>query len=395
MSISGSVPEKYHARYKKFREFVTEFVEPEACNWDASGRMPQSIIDRIGEAGFFGALIPQKYGGQGWDYTTFGLLNEAFGRGSSSLTVLFTVQNMVASSILKWGTEAQINQWVRPIAAGEKIAAFAITEPNVGSDISAVETTLTRSGDKLLVSGTKVYITFAGLADYYLVFGYLGSQSVACIVEKNMPGVRVTPLKDMLGFKSCHLARIDFDEVEISADNIIGKPGFGISHVAPVGLHCGRLSTAFSAAGLTRACLESAISRAAHRKVAGKGIEAFDSVRAVIADMGVAYESGLLFCLNAARACEEKSLTAVEQTITAKYVASKSSVSAADKAMQVCGAHGCNGALSPVSRYYRDARIMEIIEGTSLVLQGVMGNYFLHGYKPAIAVKKQTSPLLV
>jgi alkylation response protein AidB-like acyl-CoA dehydrogenase len=391
MSMIAALPEKYHDRYKKFREFVTAHVEPHACEWDFNGRMPESIIDRIAEAGYFGALIPEKYGGKGWDFTTFGLLNEAFGRGSSSLTVLFTVQNMVAASILKWGTPAQINRWIRPVASGELIAAFAITEPNVGSDISAVATKFTQSGDKLILSGTKTYITFAGIADIYLVFGYLGNQSVACVVEKKMPGVRVTPIKEMLGFKSCHLARLDFDEVEISMDNIIGKPGFGISHVAPVGLHCGRLSTAFSSAGLVRACLEASISRASRRKASGKNLDSFESVRNLIAEMGMAYETSLLHCLNAARACEERSATVVEQTIAAKYAASKSAVSAAGNTIQICGAFGCNGALSPVSRYYRDARIMEIIEGTSQVLQGVLGTYYINTYKQAIPVVKQAS----
>ncbi|CAN5469159.1 acyl-CoA dehydrogenase family protein [soil metagenome] len=368
--------------YYEFCDFVKQNVEPEAGLWDQQETMSREIISYIGERGYFGAIIPTSFGGKGWGHVTSGLLNEAFGRGSSSLTVLFTVQNMVASTLMKWGNAKQIFKWIEPMAKGDIIAAFALTEPGTGSDIQSIKTEYTHKGDRLVLNGTKRWITFAGIADIYLVFGQMDGKSVACIVEKDMPGVSVKPISDMLGFKACHLAQLDFENVEIPLENIIGKPGFALSHIAPLGLHCGRLSTAFSSVGLIRACMETSIERAGKRMISAIPLDSFNPVRNLIAEMGLGYETSLMLCLSAAKEEDERSPIAIERTIAAKYVASKNAVSAASNAVQINGAHGCHETSSPTSRYYRDAKIMEIIEGSSQVLQNVLGTYYINNYKP-------------
>jgi alkylation response protein AidB-like acyl-CoA dehydrogenase len=373
----------HRERYSEFREFVKAEVEPLASQWDKNGAIPRDFIRYLGENRFFGALMPEALDGMGWDHTTYGLLNEAFGRASSSLTVLFTVQNMVASALLKWGSPAQLRQWIPPMARGEVIAAFALTEPAVGSEISAIKTSFTRKGNKLLLDGTKRYITFGGAADVCLVFGYLDGESVACMVETGRPGIKITPIEGMLGFRACHLAQLEFDRVELSPDAIIGKPGFAISHVAPIGLHCGRLSTAFSSIGLIRGCLETSIARAMDRTVAGGTVDKLAPVRSLIADMGLDYDNSLTMGLQAAQSEDRHSVKAVERTIAAKLTASRNAVKAANNTVQICGAFGCHEGSSPAGRYYRDAKIMEIIEGTSQVLQDVLSAYYLRQYRPA------------
>ncbi|MBL0743058.1 acyl-CoA dehydrogenase family protein [Chryseolinea lacunae] len=371
-------------RYREFSDFVNDNVTPYAGDWDLHQQMPRDVIRAIGREGYFGAIVPEALGGKAWDFVTFGLLNEAFGRGSSSLTVLFTVQNMVATCLLKWASAKQVAKWIPPMAKGDIVASFALTEPNVGSDIQSIGTQFESHGDMLVLNGTKRWITFAGIADIYLVFGKLNGRPIACVVEKDMPGVEVTPIRDMLGFKACHLAQLDFHDVQIPAANVIGKAGFALSHIAPLGLHYGRLSTAFSSVGLIRAAMETSIKRASTRVVSHATLNNISSIRAVITEMGISYDTSLMMCLNAATAEDNRSLQAIEKTILAKYVASRNAVSAASQAVVISGAHGCHEESSPTARFYRDAKIMEIIEGTTQVLQNVLGNYYVNRAEPLV-----------
>ncbi|QXV63895.1 acyl-CoA/acyl-ACP dehydrogenase [Mucilaginibacter sp. 21P] len=373
----------HQERYENFKRFVSTHVEPFADEWDRNQHMPADIIRKIAAEGYFGAIVLPKYGGQGWDNLSYGLLNEAFGFGSSSLTVLFTVQNMVGSSILRWGTEAQHRSWLEPMAQGDIIAAFALTEPETGSDLQSITVNLEDRSSHLVLNGTKRWITFAATADVILVFGKLNNKPVACIVERDMPGVTITPIKDMMGFRACHLAQLDFENVEIPVENVIGRAGYGLSHVAPVGLHCGRLSTAFSSAGLIRACLEASVKRAGSRVVSGTALNNYSSIRSIIVQMGLDYDTSMLWCLEAAKAEDNRMCNAAETTIGAKYVASQNAMKAAANAIQIGGAYGCHEASSSTGRFYRDAKIMEIIEGTSQVLQNVLGTHYITSYQPA------------
>ena len=368
--------------YRKYVEFVSVHVEPVAGNWEIEQQISKETIEKIGSAGYLGLIIPRAYGGMGEDFISFGLLNEAFGKGSASLTVLFTVQNMVASSLLRWGTEKQLQKWIVPMAKGKLLAAFAITEPNVGSDISGTETVYSYVDDHLVLNGVKRWITFAEIADIYLVFGKVESRDIACIVEKNMPGVSITPIKNMLGFRACHLAQLEFTDVVIPRDNIIGKEGFAITHVASVGLHCGRISTAFSSLGLIRACLEACISRASSRSIQGGKLINMNTVQHTIAELGSNYEASMLLCLHAANAASAESPSAFDKAILAKLHASQNAAKAAADTVQLLGAFGCHEDSSPAGRFYRDSKIMEIIEGTTQVLKSVLGPYYIKKYHP-------------
>ncbi len=377
--------EAQKSRYDEFCSFVRQHVEPAAAAWDQEQGVPRDIIALCGQAGFTGGFIPKEFGGGGWDAVTFGLLNEAFGAASSSLTGLFTVQNMVAGTLVKWGTKEQQNHWLPKLATGERVASFAMTEPKVGSDLQAIETTFTPNGDGWLLTGTKKWITYSGIADVFLVFGKWEDQSIACIIPSNSPNITITPLKDMLGFRGVYLSQIEFKGVEIAPENVVGKPGLAIKYVAPFGLHYGRISTAWSSTGLIRACLETAATFVSQRRAAEKALSEHGQIQHLLADMGVEVEAARHFCMMACLAEDARVPEAMERALTAKYFASRAASRAATNTIQIMGAAGCYEE-NMAARFYRNAKVMEIIEGTNQVLQRVLGKSAYKKYR------KQTNP---
>ncbi len=366
------------AKYEEFKKYVSLNVEPFAEAWDRQQRIPDLVIAMLAKSGYLGCSLPPDYGGQGWDIVTFGLLNEALGRGSSSLTGVLTVQAMVSMALLKWGTEEQKARWLPPLASGEMIGAFALTEPSAGSALQALATEFTQGStdDTLLLNGKKQWITCAQHAGVFLVFGKLGQRSVACLVPAGTPGLEVEAIHGLIGFRAAGLARLSFNNVKVPLTDIVGKPGFALSHVAPVGLQYGRISTACSGLGLLRGCFEESIAYAAVRKIAEKTVGEFGMIRSLIARMGTDLEAASFLCHNACRSEQDHVPEAFEKALTAKYFISRAAVIAASDAVQIRGASGCHES-SPVSRYYRDAKIMEIIEGTTQIHEHLLGKIFV------------------
>lgn len=364
------------SHYKEFFEFVQEHVAPNAADWDKNRGVPQEVIKLCSKAGFVGGIIPKEFGGGGWDAVTFGLLNEAMGAASSSLCALFTVHTMAAMPLAKWGTPDQQKRFLEPMAKGEIIASFALTEPKVGSDMQAIETTFTPREDVYLLNGTKKWITYSGISDIFMVFGKTDEgKPLACIIRSDAPGVKVTRLEDMLGFRGAYVSRLEFTDCEIRQEDVVGKPGLALSYVAPYGLHYGRMSTAWSSVGLLRACLETSTAYATERRASDSLLIDFGMIRQIITDMGVELEAAQQLCLSASMADDIHSPKAMEKTLIAKYYASRAAVRAAADTIQVMGAAGCHEE-NPAARYYRCAKIMEIIEGTNQVLQRVLGKSF-------------------
>ncbi len=366
------------ASYAEFRRFVAVNIEPFAEQWDREQAIPRPALEQLAQAGYLGCTLPLEHGGQGRDVVTFGLLNEALGQASSAFTGVVTVQAMVSMALLKWGTRDQKQRWLPSLANGETIAAFALTEPGAGSAIQSLATRFTQEspGGPLRLNGEKKWISCAQFAGMFLVFGMLGERSVACIVSRDAPGVRVEPLRDLMGFRAAGLAQLHFKDVVIPAENLIGKPGFALSHVAPVGLHYGRISTACSALGLLRGCFEQSAAYAGSRKIGDQSAGDLGMVRSLIARIGTDLEAATLLCQNACRVEDARLPAAFEKTLMAKYFTSRAAVRAASDAVQIMGAAGCHGS-SPVSRYYRDAKIMEIIEGTTQIHDNLLGKVFV------------------
>lgn len=363
---------------EEFKTFVTLNVEPFAEQWDRDQRIPDSVILKLAQCGYLGCSLPADYGGQGWDIVTFGLLNEALGKGLPALTGVLTVQAMVSMALLKWGTAEQKRKWLPPLAKGKMIGAFALTEPGAGSALQSLVTEFTQSseGDSLILNGNKKWISCGQFAALFLVFGTLGRRSVACVVPRETPGVHVEPISDLMGFRAAGLAQLHFQDVEVPSTNLVGKPGFALSHVAPIGLHYGRISTACSALGLLRGCFEESIAHAAMRKIGDRTVGAIGMIRSLIARMGTDLEAGSFLCHSACRAEDDHLPEVFEKSLMAKYFTSRAAVRAASDAVQIRGASGCHGS-SPVSRYYRDAKIMEIIEGTTQIHEDILGKIFV------------------
>src|SRR2546421_7007057 len=364
------------AKHAEFKNLVSLNVQPFANELDREQRIPDSAISMLAKSGCLGCSLPKRYGGQGWDIVTFGLLNEAFGRGSSALTGVLTVQAMTSMALLKWGTVEQKRTWLPPLARGEIIGAFALTEPGGGSDLQSLATRFTESSTGFVLKGTKKWISCAQFAAVFLVFGTDGERSVACVVPRKTPGLHVEPISDLMGFRAAGLAELHFEDVEVPAANVVGRPGFALSHVAPVGLHYGRISTACSALRLLRGCLEESIAHAALRKIGDKNVGDIGMIRSLIARMGTELEAASLLCHTACRAEDDHRPEAFEKTLMAKYFTSRAVARAASDAVQIQGAAGCHGS-SAVSRYYRDAKIMEIIEGTTQIHEDILGKIFV------------------
>jgi alkylation response protein AidB-like acyl-CoA dehydrogenase len=351
-------------------------VEPFAEQWDREQRIPESVTAMVGESGYLGSTLPTEYGGQGWDTVSFGLLNEAFGRGSSALTDVLTVQAMVSMSLLKWGTKEQKEKWLPRLAKGQIIAGFAMTEPGAGSNIQLLSTALAPDGQQFILNGNKKWISCAQFAGVFLVFGKLEQRAVACLVPSDARGVTVEPIQDLMGFRAAGLGEIHFENVRVPSADLVGKPGFALSHIAPHGLQYGRISTACSALGLLRGCFEESVAYGAKRKVGHRTVGDFGVIRSMIATMGANLEAARLLCDSACRAQDDRLPESFQRTLIAKYFASRAAVRAASDAVQIQGASGCHGS-SPVSRYYRDAKIMEIVEGTTQIHEHLLGELFV------------------
>lgn len=372
-------------RYASFKAFVKESVEPFAEEWDRKQSIPDSVISLLAKSGYLGCSLPTQYGGQGWDIVTFGLLNEALGRGSSSLTGVLTVQTMVSKALLKWGSEEQIQKWIPPLAKGEIIGAFALTEPGAGSDIAGLTTDFTQSDSGCLVlNGVKKWITAAQLASVFLVFGKQGDRSLACLVPRDTPGLEVDPIHDLMGFRAGGLAKLVFKNVKVPIANVVGKPGFALSHIAPVGLHYGRISTACSALGLLRGSFEESVEWANARRIGNEPLGNLGMMRSLIAEIGTDVEAGNFLCYSACRTADENLPEAFEKAVMAKYFTSRAAVRAASHAVQIRGAAGCHGS-SPTSRFYRDSKIMEIIEGTTQIHEHLLGGMFVRQARKSVS----------
>jgi alkylation response protein AidB-like acyl-CoA dehydrogenase len=364
-------------RQREFREFVARHVTSAAAAWDREQNIPTTMIKQLAAAGYLGSTLPEKFGGQGWDTVTFGLLNEAFGRGSAPLTDLLTVQAMVSMTVLKWGTAEQKSRWLPPLALGEMIGAFALTEPGGGSDLQSLQTQFTESGNgSYRLNGQKTWISYGQTAGVFLVIGYAGSLPLACLLPRDTAGLTVEPITGMLGYRAAGLARVTFTDVAVSAADLLGKPGVALSYIAPIGLQYGRISTACSALGLLRGCFEEASIRAATRKIGTGNAGNFGMIRTLLARMGTDLHAAQLLCLAACRATDDHLPEAFTKVLMAKYFTSQAAVRAASDAVQIWGAAGCHED-APVSRYYRDAKILELIEGSTQIHEELLGRTFI------------------
>jgi glutaryl-CoA dehydrogenase (non-decarboxylating) len=350
------------------RTFVAREVMPYAEAYDESEQFPPEVSRKMAAAGYLGANAPAEYGGLALDAISLGLLYEEFGRGCASARSLLTVHSMVLLSFLRWGSPTQKATWVQRLATGTAVAAFALSEPNAGSDATSLETTAVLDGDHYLLNGRKKWITFAQIADLFLLFAKVEGQITAFIVERDSPGLTIEPIGGLSGCRASMLAELHLDNCRIPAGNLVGRPGFGWTTVGTMALDHGRYSVACGCVGLAQACLDASLAYTMERQQFGLPLAEHQLIQQMVTDMAVNIEAARLLCFRAGYLRQEGDSGAMLATSMAKYQATNTASKAAAAAVQMHGANGFTRAYS-VQRHWRDAKVMEVIEGSTQIQQ--------------------------
>ncbi|AUX42114.1 acyl-CoA dehydrogenase [Sorangium cellulosum] len=369
-----SLAPEHEARRVEFQGFVDEHVAPFADAFHRAQRTPPELIALLAERGYLGISIPKEFGGAGEDAVTLGLLAAELARGCSSVRSLLTVHTMVALAILRWGTRAQRERWLPELASGRRIGALALSEPGVGSDAKSVTTRIAAQGTDLVIDGEKRWITYGEIADLFLVFGRTEEGPTAVLVERGRPGLRTEPIRDLLGIRASMTASVHLDGCRVEADHVVGRRGLGITQVASVALDLGRYTVAWGCVGILRACVEACVAYTSRREQFGAPLKEHQLVRRMISDMFTDLHASEMLCMEAGRLRDRRDPGALSATAMAKYFASTAAVRAAGDAVQLHGANGCS-ADYPLQRLLGDARIMEIIEGSSQIQQITIAEY--------------------
>ncbi|MGG0815631.1 acyl-CoA dehydrogenase family protein [Paenibacillus alvei] len=367
-------------KQEEFKALVDTEIVPAAEQVDHEECMPDAVLQKIIDKGYWGAAVPAKYGGADMDYITYGLWNEEVGRGCANLRNIIGVQGMVTSSILRWGSPEQKQYWLPKMSSGELMASFAITESQIGSDIKNLQTKAQQVGAEYVISGQKNWITFGQRANVFLVFALCEGQSVALLVERNTPGLTIRPISGMLGFRGSLLAELIFEDCRVPIDNLVGSVGFGLSLVANNGLTHGRYSTAWGAVGLAQACLNASLDYVMERKQFDHYLKEHQLIQQMIADMVTNTIAARHLCFRAGQLWDNNEVTATFATSLAKYFSSVHAFTAAKDAVQIHGANGCSNKY-PVERYMRDAKIMEVVEGSTQIQQVLIAQDAFHFFQ--------------
>lgn len=358
-----------------FRAFVDREVAPHADAWHRAEHTPPEAVRALAGAGLLGLSVPRAYGGGGADAVTLGLLAAELGRACSSLRSLLTVHTMVAHAVARWGTAEQRDTWLPRLAAGTSIGALAVSEPGTGSDAAAVTTRMTREpGGDWRVDGHKKWITYGDTADLFLVIGRSEQGPTALLVERGTPGLTTELITGLIGIRASMTAHVRFDDCRVPHGHLVGRPGLGVSHVAGAALDLGRYTVAWGSTGILRACLTASAEYASERRQFGAPLKDHQLVRRLISRMYTDHRAAELLCLEAGRLRDARDPGALAAASTAKYFASTAAVRAASDAVQVHGANGC-GPDTPVQRLLGDAKVMEVIEGTSQLHEVNLAEY--------------------
>ncbi|MGZ4122042.1 MAG: acyl-CoA dehydrogenase family protein [Tumebacillaceae bacterium] len=366
--------EQQKAYQAGFRAFVDEHISPVANRLDQEEYTPPELIRKVAEQGYLGAILPTEVGGLGMDMISFGLLNEEFGRGCSSLRSLLTVHTMCGQATARFGTPEAKAYWLPKLASGEKIGAFALSEPNIGSDAKNVQTTARPEGDHYVLNGKKKWITYGQIADVFLFFAQVDGKPSAFLVESNTPGLTVHPIKGIYGTRASMLAELHLEECRIPKGNLLGREGFGFPYVALSALDYGKYSVAWGAVGVGQACLEASLQYTSERKQFDQYLKEFQLIQEMLTEMVTNVKAARLLCLQAGYLRENGDPRALNETSVAKYFASRMANKAANDAVQIHGANGMSMDY-PVQRYLRDTKVSEIIEGSSQMQQMTIAQY--------------------
>jgi len=360
------------ADQQMIREMVREFAEaeikPNASEWDKRKEFPADTFTQLGELGLFGMVVPEQWGGAGLDGVAYCLALEELGRTDASTCVAISVTNSVyCAPVNKFGTDAQKDRWLRPCASGEWLGAFALSEPEAGSDAAALTTRAERRGDEYVLTGSKAWITSGAVCGAMLVFAVTDPNSQkrrisAFIVPREHQGVAVIHEEDKMGLRSSCTNQVSFEECVLSRDHLLGAEGDGLK-IALDSLDGGRAGIAAQAVGIAHGAYDAAREYLQEREAFGGRIGRFEGLRHQLARMAIEIHAGRLLYLRAA-ALRDRGSRNTRQAAIAKLQASEASNRIAYQAVQMHGGYGYVTDYA-VERFYRDARVTTIYEGTS------------------------------
>lgn len=350
------------------RRFATERLMPDSARWDQSGEFPHPVIKEMGALGLMGMLVPEKWGGAMTDTVAYACALEEIAAGNGAVSTIMSVHNSVGCvPILRFGNDAQREEFLRPMARGDLLGAFCLTEPQAGSDASALRTRARRTNAGWVLNGVKQFITSGKNADVAIVFAVTdpdaGKKGIsAFIVPTRTPGWRVASIENKTGQHLSDTAQIALEDVEIPAENLLGGEGEGY-RIALSNLEGGRIGIAAQSVGMARAALEAAVDYAGERESMGKKLIGHQAVAFRLADMATQVEAGRQMVLHAA-ALKDAGQDALQAASMAKLFASEMAEKVASAAIQTFGGYGYTRDF-PVERIWRDVRVCQIYEGTS------------------------------
>jgi acyl-CoA dehydrogenase len=376
-SMNLTFTEEQEMMRKMVRDFAQTEIAPFVEKME-KGEFPRPILRKMGELGLMGIPVPEKYGGAEMDFTSYIIAINELSRVSATVGVILSVHTSVGTNpILYFGTEEQKQKYVPKLASGEFLGAFCLTEPSAGSDAASLKSRAVRDGDHYIINGSKVFITNGGEADIYIVFAKtnpdLGSKGVsAFIVEKNTPGLIIGKDEKKMGLHGSRTVQLTFEDMRVPAENLLGQEGEGFK-IAMANLDVGRIGIAAQALGIAEAALSAATEYAKSRHQFGKPIAAQQGIGFKLADMATSVEAAKLLVYRAADLRSRGVKCGLEASM-AKLFATRTAVEVTTEAIQVFGGYGYTEDY-PVERYFRDAKVTEIYEGTSEIQRIVISKH--------------------
>jgi alkylation response protein AidB-like acyl-CoA dehydrogenase len=357
------------------RELCERELLPHARDWDRAEELPRSLVGTLAEAGFLAAALPEELGGGGLDSVSYCLLCEELGRADSSVRGIVSVSNgLFGKTVARWGTDEQKDRLLPPLASGESLGCYALTEPGCGSDAAALATRAAREGDEWVLTGSKVFITLGSWASTAIVFARSGGDGprgiTAFLVPTDAAGFTATPMKGKLGLRAQDTAELTLDGVRVPDGARLGGEGEGFK-VAMSALDNGRISLAAGCVGIAQGCLDACVGYAGERQAFKRPLAGFQLVQQLLAEMHVETEAARLLTWKAAALADSGQPYTTEAAV-AKWYASEAAVRAANAAVQVLGGYGYVDEY-PVAKYLRDARVTTLYEGTSQIQTLIVG----------------------
>ena len=375
-----TLTEAQRAIQETVRNFARMEIIPKAAEYDQREEFPWEIIRGLADLGLLGILIPEEYGGAGMDYGSYVVILEELGRADAAVALTVEAHNSLAvNHILLFGTEEQKRRYLPPLATGEMLSAWALTEPGSGSDAAALRTTAVYQNGTYTLTGTKNFITSGGVAGMHVILAVTdstrGARGIsAFILERAWPGFSVGRREKKLGVRSSDTAQLLLDQVKVPAENLLGERDHGFIDALQV-LDGGRVGIAALAVGLARAALEESITYSKHRAQFGQPISSFQAIQFKLADMATAIDGARMLTYRAAFLADQRKPFTKEASM-AKVYSAEAAVRAANQAVQIHGGYGYMTEY-PVERYLRDAKLCEIGEGTSEIQRLIIAREIL------------------